>query len=217
MIPQDPPDIPLAADAYDRKAEEYNWRGPEVAFGLSYRFINPGESVLDIGIGTGLGTALFHKAGLRVFGMDNSAEMLEACRQKGFAADLRKHDLTVEPYPYDTASVDHAVCIGVLDFFRDLRPVFREVARILRDQASFVFAVADRGPGEGPEFTANPEPAQLDSTVTMYRRSTEEINDLLKNNDLESLRYVEFSVFMNPERTAALRLKAYLARRIGRI
>ena len=42
-------DIHLAAQQYDRKAAEYNWRGPEVTFGLSYEFINPGECVLDIG------------------------------------------------------------------------------------------------------------------------------------------------------------------------
>jgi SAM-dependent methyltransferase len=214
MSPQEPSDIRMAAEAYDRKAEEYSWRGPEVAFGLSYGFIKPGECVLDIGIGTGLGSALFHKSGLRVFGMDKCVEMLEACRQKGFGADLRKHDLTVEPYPYDTASMDHAICIGVLDFFRDLKPVFREVARILRDKGVFVFVVANRGPGEGPEYTAD---SQSGSMVTMYRRTTEEINDLLKDNDFESLRYVEFSMFMNPERTAPLLLKAYVARRIGRI
>jgi SAM-dependent methyltransferase len=186
---QEPSDIPMAAEAYDRKAEEYNWRGPEVAFGLSYGFMQPGESVLDIGIGTGLGSALFHKSGLRVFGMDKSAEMLETCRQKGFATDLKKHDLTVEPYPYDTASLDHAICIGVLDFFRDLKPVFREAARILRDNGLFVFAVANRGPGEGPEYTAD---SQSGSTVTMYRRTTEEIHGLLEDNAFESLRYVEF-------------------------
>jgi len=217
MTPQEPPDNPLTAVAYDGKAEEYNWRGPEVVFGLSYRFINPGESMLDIGIGTGLGSALFHKSGLRVFGMDNSAEMLEACKQKGFATDLKKHDLTTGPYPYDTASLDHTVCTGVLDFHRDLKPVFREVARILRDKGIFCFTVADRGPREGPEYAAGPESTQSDSTVTMYRRSAEEINGLLKENDFESLRCVEFSVFMNSERTIPLRLKAYVARRIGRI
>jgi predicted TPR repeat methyltransferase len=207
----------LIADSYDRKAEEYNWRGPEVAFGLSYKFINPGESVLDIGIGTGLSSALFHKSGLRVFGMDDSAEMLEACKQKGFAADLKKHNLIVEPYPYDTASLDHVVCIGVLDFFSDLRPVFREVARILRDKGTFTFAVANRGPGEGPEYTAGPESTQSDSTVTMYRRSTEEVNALLKDNGFESLMFVVFSVFMDPEQTIPLPLKAYVARRIRHI
>ncbi len=214
MSSQEPSDIRMAAETYDREAEECNWRGPEIAFGLSYEFIKPGECVLDIGIGTGLGSALFHKSGLRVFGMDKSVEMLEACRQKGFGADFRKHDLAVEPYPYDTASMDHAICIGVLDFFRDLKPVFREVARILRNQGVFVFVVASRGPGEGPEYLAD---SQSGSMVTMYRRTTEEINDLLEDNDFELLRHVEFAVFMNPERTASLPLKANVVRRIGRI
>lgn len=103
---------------YDSKAEEYNWRGPEVAFGLSYSFVNPGESVLDIGIGTGLGSILFHKAGLHVYGMDVSTEMLEASRGKRFATDLKEHDLTVEPYPYDAGSLDHAVCLGRAQFLQ---------------------------------------------------------------------------------------------------
>ena len=215
MNPQDP-DIPLAAPAYDRKAEEYNWRGPEVAFGLSYRFINPGECVLDIGIGTGLGSILFHESGLRVFGMDKSAEMLEACRQKGFADDLKVHDLTIEPYPYDTASLDHAICIGVFDLVKDLRLVFREVSRVLRNKGVFVFTVADRGRDEGPEYTAGSSSVQSGSIVTMYRRATDEINGLLKNNDFDSLRSVEFFAYMDPERTIPLRLKAYAARRIAR-
>ena len=45
---------PSMSGDYDKKAEEYDWRGPEVAFGLAYAFVNPGESILDIGIGTGL-------------------------------------------------------------------------------------------------------------------------------------------------------------------
>ena len=97
MIPEDTLNGSSLASHYDSKAEEYNWRGPEVVFGLSYSFVNPGESVLDIGIGTGLGSALFHKAGLHVYGMDVSTEMLDACRSKGFATDLKKHDLGSTP------------------------------------------------------------------------------------------------------------------------
>ena len=216
MNPQDP-DISPAAKDYDRKAEEYSWRGPEVAFGLSYEFINPGECVLDIGIGTGLSSILFHESGLRVFGMDKSADMLEACRQKSLAADLKKHDLTVAPYPYDTASLDHAICIGVLELIKDLTLVFREVSRILRDKGIFAFTVADRGPGESAEYAAGPWPTQSGPIVTMYRRCADEVNSLLKNNDFDPLRSVEFFAYMDLKKTVPLRLKLYVVRRIVRL
>lgn len=201
------------AEDYDRKAEEYDWRGPEVALGLSYAFVKAGESVLDIGIGTGLSSVLFHKAGLHVYGMDVSPEMLEACRSKGFATDLKEHDLTVEPYPYDTASMDHAVCLGVLNFFRDLRTVFRETSRILRGDGVFTFVVGHRAPGEAAEFLVGPEHTESGSTVTLYRHGTEEISGLLNRNDYALVRCLEFPVPMDRERTSVLRAKAYVARR----
>jgi predicted TPR repeat methyltransferase len=217
MTHEDTPNGSSLASHYDRKAEEYDWRGPEVVFGLSYSFVNPGESVLDIGIGTGLGSVLFHKAGLHVYGMDISTEMLEACRLKGFAADLKKHDLTAEPYPYDDASLDHAVCLGVLNFFKDLHIVFREVARILRDNGIFAFIVGDRGSGEKAEFVVGREHTQTDSSVTIYRHGTEEINGLLKDSHFELVRCLEFPVPMDCERTKTLRAKAYVAKRRRRI
>jgi len=202
---------------YDRKAEEYDWRGPEVVFGLSYAFVYPGESVLDIGIGTGLGSILFHKAGLHVYGIDASTDMLEACRSKGFARDLLEHDLMVEPYPFEAASLDHAVCLGVLNFFRDLRVVFREVARILRDDGVFAFVVGDRRPGEEAELVVGPEHTGTGLSAVMYRHGTEEINGLLKDNRFELVRSLEFPVPMDRERTEVLRAKAYVGRRGKRV
>ena len=72
-------------EKYDQEATATGWLGPEVAFGLAYKYINHGQKILDIGIGTGLGSILFYKAGLNVFGMDVSNEMLAACHSKGFA------------------------------------------------------------------------------------------------------------------------------------
>lgn len=214
MAHDDTPDSESFADAYDSKAEGCNWRGPEVAFGLAYESVSHGDSILDIGIGTGLSSVLFHKAGLRVFGVDRSADMLDACRQKDFATDLRQHDLMTEPYPYDSASMDHAICIAVLDFFRDMSSVFREVARILHDRGAFVFAVTDRQPGQSIDYTANRDSGQPDSAMTFYRRSEKEIHELLRQHSFERLKFVGFSVFMNPDGTDPLDMKAYLARRV---
>jgi len=117
---------------YDEEAQATGWHGPAVVFGLAFRYTKPGQTLIDIGIGTGLGSALFHKAGLNVTGMDISEEMLGACRKKGFAARLVHHDLTVSPYLFGDASCDHAVSTGVFQFFESLDPVFGEVSRILR-------------------------------------------------------------------------------------
>jgi len=84
------------AAAYDAEAEASGWYGPEVVFGLSYKYIQKGQSILDIGIGTGLGSLLFLKAGLEIHGMDISPEMLTVCRNKGFKF-LQKHDLRKTP------------------------------------------------------------------------------------------------------------------------
>ena len=203
----------MNANPYDAKAEEYNWRGPEVAFGLAYEFVWAGESILDVGIGTGLGSVLFHRAGLRVFGIDRSAEMLDMCRQKGFASDLKRHDLSVEPYPFATGSMDHAVCVGVLGFFEDVGPVFREVARIVRSRGVFTFAVADRKPGESGEYTATQDPDDLDSTVTLYRYDELAIREILRLHGFAPLRLLRFTVFMTPDGTVPLEMKAYVARR----
>jgi ubiquinone/menaquinone biosynthesis C-methylase UbiE len=202
----------MAAE-YDRSKDAQGWRGPEVVFGLVYAFVNPGESVLDIGIGTGLGSMLFHKAGLHVYGMDMSPQMLEVCAQKGFTEDLKIHDLTVEPYPYPAASLDHAVCVGVMNHFEDLGAVFRETSRILKDNGIFAFVVADRSAGEESSF----EVEHADSRTTMFRHSSEQIGSLLHETCFSLLRDLDFSVHGHNETSRPLHLKAYAAKRQKRI
>ncbi|GAG25686.1 unnamed protein product, partial [marine sediment metagenome] len=127
------------AAEYDRQARERGCHAHEALFGLMYEFIKPGDTLLDVGIGTGLGSMWFYKAGLRVSGFDNARDMLEACECKGFAEQLIRHDLHDVPYPYSANSFDHAICLAVLNFFADVSSVFRETARILRPQGVFGF------------------------------------------------------------------------------
>lgn len=214
MIPQDE-QVRAMVEAYDGEAEATGWLGPEVAFGLAYQHIQPGQSVLDIGIGTGLGSVLFRKAGLKVFGMDVSQEMLDACRSKGFD-DLTQHDLTLRPYPYGSNSLDLAVCVGVLNFFSDLSAVFGETARLLRKGGLFVFVVGDRTENEAPEILVGTEHTQSGAPVTMYRHSARQIKGWLDENGFAPLRSLAFSVPVDREMTQSLRASAYLVRRSGK-
>jgi predicted TPR repeat methyltransferase len=201
-------------EAYDAEAEATGWFGPEVAFGLVYTYIQPGQSILDIGIGTGLGAVLFRKAGLKVYGMDISQEMLDACRSKGFT-ELELHDLQQTPYPYDSDSMDQAVCVGVLNFFGDLTRVFMETARILHQGGLFVFVVGDRSEADDFEIVVGPEHTKSGQPVTMYRHSAAQIDGWLERFGFSCLRTLAFTGYMDREKTRSLHAKVYLAKKTG--
>jgi len=199
-------------EAYDTEAEESGYFGPEVVFGLIYKFIQPKSDILDIGIGTGLGAALFRKAGLNVYGMDFSQNMLDACRGKGFT-NLALHDLTKTPYPYDSASMDCAVCIGVMIIFADLTPIFTETARILRKDGIFGFIVGNRAAEEPTEVVVRAEHSHMDEPITMFLHSEKQILDWLEKFGFELLRNLDFTVYMDKAKNQNFRSKAYIVKK----
>ena len=127
------------APDYDAQVAAYESYIAEALFGLSYDFVHPGERLLDVGIGSGLAAAPFVRAGLRVSGMDFAAAMLDLCRAKGLADDLRQHDLQQTPWPYAAAAFDHVICCGVFHFVPALVGSFGETRRVLRPGGVFAF------------------------------------------------------------------------------
>jgi predicted TPR repeat methyltransferase len=198
--------------AYDEEAEATGWYGPEVAFGLAYAYVQPGQSMLDIGIGTGLGSILFLKAGLKIHGLDISPQMLDVCRGKGFPS-LHLHDLSKPPYPFDSESIDHAVCTGVFNFFSDLSPVFQEAGRIIRKGGLFVFVVGDNAENGVQAIEVGPEHTKSEKTVTMYLHSKKQITELTATYSFKPLRDLSFTVFMDREKTKSMPARAYLVRK----
>ena len=144
--------FPQTPVGQDSKKQGFGWLGPEVMFGLMYDLVGPGDVLLDVGIGTGSSSVLFQKAGLSVWGMDNSEEMLEACASKGFVSDLKKHDLREIPWPYPAESFDHVISLGVLNHFRELGPVFKEISRITGKGGVVGFTTERREGGRGERY-----------------------------------------------------------------
>ena len=205
------------AEQYDQQASEHGCHGHETLFGMMYEFVKPGETLLDIGIGTGLSSFLFHKTGLRVSGFDSSSGMLAMCEAKAFAAQLVQHDLQRVPFPYPTNSFNHVISLGVLNFFADLAPVFEETARIIIPHGIFAFTVEEQQPGQQAEYVirlggGSGQPNH-GAVVNMHRHSDTHVRGLLVGNGFTPLKSFEFYADRHPTEDRNIYFRAYVARK----
>ena len=206
-----------SAEGYDEQARNTEWFGSEVVFGLAYEFVLPGEALLDLGIGSGLSSLPFHKAGLRIYGLDGSDEILKVCAEKGFAAELKQHDLRALPLPYADHFFDHVISVAVLNSFKDLGPLFKEVGRIMNGPGIFAFTVEDQEPGQEESYPINrvevSEKARPESAVTLFRHPASLTIKLLEENGFTTLKVLKFRAFDYPAEEREVYFKAYVARR----
>jgi len=205
------------AAEYDLQAQQTHWFGPEVVFGLAYDLVKPGESLLDLGIGSGLSSILFYKAGLRVYGLDGSSEILEVCRAKHFTVDLKQHDLRSVPLPYPDGYVNHVVSIAVLNSFQDLGLLFEDIARIMLPEGVIAFTVEDQKPGQENSYAINPvevaEQPDPESAVRLFRHSFAYLTQLLERSGFRLIKKLEFVAFSYPAENRDVFFTAYVAQK----
>lgn len=210
-----------SAVEYDLQAQKTNWFGSEVVFGLTYEFVKPGDSLLDLGIGSGLSSLPFYKAGLHVYGLDGSSEILKVCASKGFAVELKQHDLH-DPLPYPSNFCNHVVSVAVLNFFRDLYPLFTEIARIIEGNGIFAFTVEAQKSGQEDSYTINrvgvSKTARVETAVRLFRHSDDYITRLIGQSGFVMLKALEFLAFKYPPAEGRdVLFKAYVARKTEKI
>jgi SAM-dependent methyltransferase len=95
------------------------------------------RSVVDLACGTGrIGAWLQGRCSATLDGIDLTPEMLEVARRRGIYRTLRIADVANTGLPSET----YDLCTQSLadEHLPDLRPLYREVARITRRQGSFV-------------------------------------------------------------------------------
>ncbi len=180
-----------AAD-YDRLANEDGYVLPQALFGLCFEYLRPGQRLLDIGIGTGLSSLPFARAGMAVYGLDGSAEMLKVCENKQFAAGLKVWDLRLRPWPYADRFFDHVIECGTLPFLPELEVVFTEAARLVRPQGIFAFTI--KGPGAELDAGAGTDPYTREAIdgVQIYSHSPKYIEELLAACGFEKRKQFRF-------------------------
>jgi predicted TPR repeat methyltransferase len=206
-----------SAREYDAQTRQYQWHGPEVVFGLAFDFLEPGETLLDVGIGTGLSALPFHKAGLTVSGIDDSKEMLEVCRSKDFARDLKQHDIRQTPLPYAEGAFDHVIACGVFQMIERLEPLIAEAARLLKGGGTFVFTFEKHKMGADDGYPVRPgevsKRVDEDSGVEVFRHSEAYVKRLLAENGFAVLKGLEFVAVIHPQTGHRMNFKAVVARK----
>jgi ubiquinone biosynthesis O-methyltransferase len=93
-----------------------------------------GCRVLDVGCGDGEFALQLARQGAIVTGVDASAAMIEAAKDRATQAkiDVAFQMGTAEHLPFRAEKFDVVTAITILCFVDDARPVFQEIARVLR-------------------------------------------------------------------------------------
>ena len=206
------------AAQYDQQVREYNCYAHDVLFGMCFEYVNPHDRLLDIGIGTGLASLSFAKAGLEVFGFDGSTEMLNICESKAFAKELKVFDLQNTPLPYSDGFFDHVISCGVFHFFGELEPIMKKVLRIIKLRGIFAFTVAaqtseeEKATGDNPQgFSETPTPWG----VAIFTHSNGYISNLLQDHSFNMLKTQKILIRGGNEESDDMLFKAYVAQRAG--
>ena len=177
-------------EKYDDAIKQQKWYGAEILFGMIYEHLKANDKILDIGIGTGLSAIAFHKAGLEIYGLDYSEEMLEACKQKKIAVDLQQFDINNTPLPYQTNYFNHVSANAVLYFIPKLDALFSEISRILKKAGIWAFII-EEDTNHQQQSKFNEKPRGKNGLVN-YQHSSQYLFDLMKDNGFSLLKKIEF-------------------------
>ena len=146
---------PALYDAWYRTPRG-RWIG-ECEFELLNRALapRPGETLLDVGCGTGHFTRLFaQRTGVEVVGLDPNLDWLAFARSAGTAACVAGR---AERLPFRDASFDVAIAVTSLCFVAAEREALREIVRVTRrriavgllNRHSLLYRQKGRGGGSG--------------------------------------------------------------------
>ena len=206
------------AGEYDKAGKERSWHGPDIIFGMMYEYIAPGESLLDIGIGTGLDAAIFKKAGLQVYGIDGSKEMLEICLEKEVAVELTQLDLLEDDIPYAEEFFNHAIANAVFHITGDIEKTLGEISRLLKKSGIFGFTIHEQDSGMESDYHETDLKGKYMKNreqygFPVYKHTDQYVKSMLDRYDFDLQKKTKYEAFTAYEDNPSYTFSLYIARK----
>jgi len=170
------------ATGYDaERAGTAFWENEQSAVEGFLGQLEPGNTVLDVPIGTGRFLELYGSRGLQVTGMDRSSDIMSVAASKAFPlVDLVKGDAT-KPLPFAANSFDAVVVFRFLQYVVNNRAAKRFIREAARVSKKWVVLELDVSPHEG---AANSRHTMLPWQPLANRSGEKEIKALLSSSGL---------------------------------
>jgi SAM-dependent methyltransferase len=122
-------DYDRIAKNYDRRYRENDYSGVEAAL-IAFVGEHQGQSVLEVGCGTGHWLRFVGGSAIDVMGLDASAQMLGHAKTQAPRAALAQG--SAECLPWANESFDRVFCINAFHHFQDKVVFLTEARRVLR-------------------------------------------------------------------------------------
>jgi len=205
------------AQNYDDYIQNCHWIGTDILFGLMYEYIKSNQTILDIGIGTGLSSMLFKQFGLTIYGIDGAMEMIKVCQDKRLAKGIRQIDLTKDHVWFEDKTFDHTISHGVFHLIGDLKYIFKQTSLILDKNGYFGFTYEEMQDLEDEykesSITGLFERKNLQSGIKVFRHTDKYIFELMNLNELQLLKKTKFLAFVDSNTKAKTYFNVVIAKR----
>jgi ubiquinone/menaquinone biosynthesis C-methylase UbiE len=143
--------IKITKEAYDKKSKEYHqklinsgdhfWNNfLEVPMKKILKEIVKNKKILDLGCGSGVRTKKLSKLNpKKIVGLDLSEELIKIAKDNFPKVEFHSGDAKNTGFKNSTFDVVNSDLM--VHYFKDLKPLFKEISRILKSKGYFVFSM----------------------------------------------------------------------------